>query len=243
MFRKKQTRTDIVKAKAAEQATALKEMVGPAAEQAYAAAAEKAVIARAVAADKAALARAAAAEKATEARNAAAKRVESEAPKLQDAVYGLTPQVDKAHDAIVDDVIPRLAQGIAALAAGAVAANATADLKDSTTEDVVEALKTGKVKKKRKGGKLLVVLGLAAIGTAAYLASKRNKAKVDPWAVPAADPYAGLAPSQPVHTSTSPAADTAPSAVDSLGSDVADTGDTLLDETTNTDPTTDVKND
>ncbi|MGE9809237.1 hypothetical protein [Janibacter sp. G1551] len=189
MFRHKKSTSELLRERAAEQASAFLEKVAPAADTAR----ERAYVAAETARDKVAPAAGTARERAHAAKEAAKERaahgVEAAAPRLEEAVHNLSPRVDDARDRLVDDVLPRIAETLAALAAGAAATkSAAADTAKIHAPEVKAAFKGETIQRRKKGGKLLTLLGLAAAGVAAYAASKQGT-KQDPWAVPAADPY------------------------------------------------------
>ena len=176
---------------AAAQAAALKERVVPAAE----AAAE------------------AARERAAQAKDWAMPHVEHgielAAPRLEKAVEGLAPRVDTARDKIVDDLLPKVAEAITAVAAASAAARANATDLTDRGGDALSVLKGEAVAKpKRSGGKVLITLGiLAAVAAAAAAFFKKSAPREDPWATPLGDSY------------------TAPSATGTAGSGVASAKD------------------
>ena len=130
------------------------------------------------------------AAKAAEAARKDAKKAKGKAPKQDPAVLALAPKIDQGRDALVEDLLPKVAEGIAALAASATAARAAGDSLADHAPAAFAAAKGGKVKKQKKGGKLLMLVGLGLAGFAAYQArQKSGGAKKDPWAVPAGDPY------------------------------------------------------
>lgn len=130
------------------------------------------------------------AAEAAEAARKDAKKAKRKAPKQDPAVLALAPKIDQGRDALVEDLLPKVAEGIAALAASATAARAAGDSLADHAPAAFAAAKGGKVKKQKKGGKLLMLVGLGLAGFAAYQArQKSGGAKKDPWAVPAGDPY------------------------------------------------------
>src|SRR6476659_8032987 len=80
--------------------------------------------------------------------------IEVAAPKLEKSVQDLAPRVDSARDKIVDELLPRIAEAIAAAAAASVAAR---DEALSRGSDAALVLKGEAVAKpKRRGRKLLL---------------------------------------------------------------------------------------
>lgn len=95
------------------------------------------------------------------------------------------PRVEHAKETIVDDVIPKVAEALATVAAGALAAKGMAKEAAHNAPDAYSVLK-GEKKAKKSKGKWLLALGALAAG-AAYVAYKKSAAKPDPWAT--ATPY------------------------------------------------------
>ncbi|WP_091762351.1 hypothetical protein [Pedococcus cremeus] len=186
---------------AAAQAAALKERVVPAAE----AAAE------------------AARDRAAQAKDWAMPRVEHgielAAPRLEKAVEGLGPRVDTARDKIVDDLLPKVAEAITAVAAASAAARANATDLTDRGGDALSVLKGESVAKpKHRGGKVLITLGiLAALAAAAAAFFKRSAPREDPWATPLGDTYTA-----PGTTGPASAASTAKDKVTSLAGTAKD---------------------
>ena len=112
-------------------------------------------------------------------------------PKVQDAVDNLSPKVDAAHDVIVDSWLPKVSAAVGAVVAASLAAkDQVVDAKDQVVEvsgrapDAVAVLRGDAVAKPKRGGKLLIGLGIvAAIGAAVAVLANR-KPKDDPWATP-----------------------------------------------------------
>ena len=115
--------------------------------------------------------------------------IEVAAPRLESAVSSLAPKVDTARDKIVDELIPRIAEAIAAWAAASAAARDEAVSRGQGAAAVIsgDAVAAPKGGKKRKA---LLVLGLVgAAGAAAMTVMKKSAPKDDPWTTPLADPY------------------------------------------------------
>ncbi len=115
--------------------------------------------------------------------------IEVAAPRLESAVNGLAPRVDTARDKIVDELIPRIAEAIAAWAAASAAARDEVVSRGQGAAAVIsgDAVATPKGGKKRKA---LLVLGLiGAAGAAAMTVMKKSAPKDDPWTTPLADTY------------------------------------------------------
>ena len=117
--------------------------------------------------------------------------IEVVAPKLEKAVEGLGPRVDTARDKIVDDLLPKVAEAITAVAAASAAARANATDLTDRGGDALSVLKGEAVAKpKRSGGKVLITLGiLAALAAAAAAFFKKSAPREDPWATPLGDTY------------------------------------------------------
>ena len=119
-----------------------------------------------------------------EARRRAQPYVDTAAPRVQRAVEGLEPQVDKAHDVIVSAWIPRISAAVAALAGATVAAKDQVVVVSERTPDAVAVLKGDKVAKQPRGGKILIGLGIVAAVGAVVVVLANRKPKDDPWATP-----------------------------------------------------------
>ena len=119
-----------------------------------------------------------------EARRRAQPYVEQAAPRVQRAVEGLEPQVDKAHDVIVSAWIPRISAAVAALAGATVAAKDQVVVVSERTPDAVAVLKGDKVAKQPRGSKILIGLGIVAAVGAVVVVLANRKPKDDPWATP-----------------------------------------------------------
>jgi len=129
--------------------------------------------------------------------------IEVAAPKLESVVSGLAPKVDTARDKIVDELLPRLSEAIAAFTAASAAAKDEAISRGAGAAAVISGDASAKPKRKKKGRRLLLILGLftaAAAGVTAFM--KKSAPKDDPWATPLADPY--VAPSTGRHSSVAP---------------------------------------
>ncbi len=123
----------------------------------------------------------------------------------------LAPKIEDARSTFVDELLPRLSAAVAALTgaadqasaraaeAAAAAANAAAAHAKSTLAAAPQAL-GGSTKKGRKGGGLLVLLGLAAAAGAVATAVSGRAQPTDPWA-PVTDPL-----DDPADSGTAPAA-------------------------------------
>ena len=103
---------------------------------------------------------------------------------------GLAPKVDTARDRIVDDLLPKVAEAIAAVAAASAAARANAADVADRSGGAYAVLKGEAVAKPRRKGKMLLTLGiLAAAAAAAAVVFKKSAPREDPWATPLEDPY------------------------------------------------------
>jgi hypothetical protein len=115
--------------------------------------------------------------------------IEVAAPKLESVVSGLAPKVDSARDKIVDELLPRLTEAIAAFTAATTAAKDEAVSRGAGAASVISGDASATPKRKRKG-RLLLILGLftaTAAGIATFV--KKSAPKDDPWATPLADSY------------------------------------------------------
>lgn len=133
--------------------------------------------------------------------------IEVAAPKLESAVSGLAPKVDTARDKIVDDLLPRIADAIAAWAAASTAAKDEALSRGQGAAAVISGSAVAS-RKGRKKGRILLGLGLfAAAGAAVTAFMKKSAPKDDPWTTPLADPY--VESSNGRHSADAPAEDVA----------------------------------
>lgn len=110
------------------------------------------------------------------------KGIDSAVPRAQEGVAHVAPKVDQARDAIVEDLLPKIQELIGSIQSG------KNDL--LRKQDGVVAAVTGAPKRQsRKGGVLLSVGLLAAIGAAVayFLSQKSDNDDTDPWAA-ASDP-------------------------------------------------------
>ena len=150
--------------------------------------------------------------------------IEVAAPKLQGAVEGLAPKVDTARDALVDSVLPKIADAIAALTAAKLSATETAD----RAPDALAVLKGDRVAKRRKG-KFFMLLGALAAAAAAFAAFRKSTPREDPWATPLDDPYTAPTTGRDSTVSSfgSAAKDKAGTAADSLQDKASETADDL----------------
>ncbi len=133
--------------------------------------------------------------------------IEVAAPKLESVVSGLAPKVDTARDKIVDELLPRLTEAITAFTAASTAAKDEALTRGAGAAAVISGDASATPKRKKKGRLLLILglLGAAAAGVATFM--KKSAPKDDPWATPLADPY--VAPSTGRHSSVAPVDETA----------------------------------
>lgn len=130
--------------------------------------------------------------------------IEVAAPKLESAVSGLAPKVDTARDKIVDELLPRIAETIAAWAAASTAAKDEVVARGQGAASVISGESVASPKGKK--GRVFVVLGLLTASAAAVVAfMKKSAPKDDPWTTPLADPY--VAPSNGQHSHVTPVED------------------------------------
>lgn len=130
--------------------------------------------------------------------------IELAAPKLESAVTGLAPKVDTARDKIVDELLPRIAETIAAWAAASTAAKDEVVSRGHGAAAVI----SGEAVASRKGrkGRVFLALSLVTASAAAVVAfMKKSAPKDDPWTTPLADPY--VAPSNGQHSKVAPVED------------------------------------
>jgi hypothetical protein len=128
--------------------------------------------------------------------------IEVAAPKLESVVSGLAPKVDSARDKIVDEVLPRLTEAINAFAAASAAVKEEAVSRSTGAAAVISGDAYASPKRKKKG-RVMLILGLLTAAVAGVAAFMRNSApKDDPWATPLGDPY--IAPSTGRHASVAP---------------------------------------
>jgi len=118
--------------------------------------------------------------------------IEVAAPRLESAVSGLAPKVDTARDKIVDELIPRIADAIAAWSAASAAAKDEAVSRGQGAAAVISGNAVASRKRKKKGRVLLAMGMVAATGAAAMAFMKKSAPKDDPWTTPLADPYVEL---------------------------------------------------
>lgn len=129
-------------------------------------------------------------ESASHARDWAAPRVEkawyegkkAAAPKVERAAERTLPVVDRTHDRLVDDVLPRLLAAVnAAAAATAVGADKARDVATDKLSDLAH-IKPEPPKKSHKGAAIFwSIAGLAVVG-AVLAAVRRGRPTTDPWA-------------------------------------------------------------
>jgi hypothetical protein len=112
--------------------------------------------------------------------------IEVAAPRLESAVIGLAPKVDTARDKIVDELLPRVAEAITALAAASTAAKEEALSRGHGAAAVISG--DAVASRRHKKGRVLLVLGVfAATAGAAMAFLKKSAPKDDPWTTPLAD--------------------------------------------------------
>jgi hypothetical protein len=149
--------------------------------------------------------------------------IEVAAPKLESAVSGIAPKVDSARDKIVDDLLPRLTEAIAAFSAASAAAKDEAVARGTGAAAVISGDAVASPKHKKKGRVVLLALGVLAVAAAAAAAfMKRPAPKDDPWATPLADPY--VAPTTGRHFGVAADGDTAGVDADADAAADADAG-------------------
>lgn len=128
--------------------------------------------------------------------------VDAVTPKVQAAVEAAAPKVEHARETFVEELLPKVAETIAAVTATALAAKESAkagaesarenaavklqDYVDQAPDEWVNAI-PGVEKRPKKSGKWLIMLGLAAAGAAAYAVLSSRKTPEDPWSTPRYD--------------------------------------------------------
>lgn len=106
---------------------------------------------------------------------------ESAPQKVVEVADAVAPKVGQAKDTFVDDVLPKVAEAVATLAAGAATAKHVAGDTAHRAPEAYAVLRGESVaKKKSKKGRYLL-LGIIALGAAA-VAYKKSTEKQDPWA-------------------------------------------------------------
>ena len=103
------------------------------------------------------------------------KAYAAEAPEV------IAPRVEQVRETFVDDVLPKVAGGLAAIAAGAAAAKESAVEAVDRAPDAYAVLKGDAVAKKGGKGKWIVLLGALAAG-AAVMAWRQGNHRPNPWA-------------------------------------------------------------
>lgn len=105
------------------------------------------------------------------------KGIDAAVPRANEALDSVGPKVDKAHDYIVDELLPKLSDWLGSVQ----------DSKNDllSQQDGAVAVVTGAPKKKKRKGGVLLTLGLlaaAGAGIAWYLNRQQQGPKTDPWA-------------------------------------------------------------
>jgi len=127
---------------------------------------------------------------AVQAKDWAAPRVEkawyegmkAAAPKVELAAEKVLPLVDRTHDRLVDDVLPKLLAAVnAAAAAAAVGADKARDVASAKLTDLAH-IAPEPPKKSHTGAKVFWSIAGLAIAGAVLAAFRRNRPTTDPWA-------------------------------------------------------------
>lgn len=129
-------------------------------------------------------------EAATAAKEWASPRVErawyegkkAAAPKIEAAAAGAIPIVDKSHDKLVDEILPKLVAAVAA-AAGAAAAGAdrAREVADAKLTDLAH-IRPEPPRRRRTGAAIFWSIAGLAIAGAVVSVFRRRQATTDPWA-------------------------------------------------------------
>lgn len=133
-------------------------------------------------------------------------------PHVEAAAGKLAPAVDSTREKLVEDVLPKIAEGAAAATAAAAAAKVAASERGAGAYSVLKGDAVAvepAAKKRRSVGKLFLLLGiLAAAGAALFSVLRRKDDSSDPWA----QPYPTYPPTPVAPTSTpgTPSSDTDP---------------------------------
>ena len=122
-----------------------------------------------------------AAEKASEAAEVAREAAETVKEYAHEAAETLAPKVEHARETFVEDVLPKIASALAAIAAGAAAAKESAAEAADRAPDAYAVLKGDAVAKQGGKGKWILLLGAIAAG-AAVMAWRKSNERPDPWA-------------------------------------------------------------
>jgi len=129
-------------------------------------------------------------EAAVQAKDWAAPRVEkawyegmkAAAPKVELAAEKALPLVDRTHDRLIDDVLPKLLAAVnAAAAAAAVGADKARDVASAKLTDLAH-IAPEPPKKSHTGAKVFWSIAGLAIAGAVLAAFRRNRPTTDPWA-------------------------------------------------------------
>lgn len=115
--------------------------------------------------------------------------IEVAAPRLESAVSALAPKVDIARDKIVDELLPRVTEAITAWAAASAAAKDEAVSRGAGAAAVISGDAVAEPKRKKRGRVLMILGLLGAAGAAASAFLKKSAPKDDPWSTPLEDPY------------------------------------------------------
>jgi colicin import membrane protein len=105
------------------------------------------------------------------------------APKVEEAAEKALPLVDRTHDRLVDDVLPKLVAAVnAAAAAAAVGADKARDVAAARLTELAHIPPPEPPKKSHTGARVFwSIAGLAVLG-AVISAFRRNRPTTDPWA-------------------------------------------------------------
>jgi len=103
-------------------------------------------------------------------------------PTVERAAEKAVPMVDSAHDAFVEEVLPKLTAAItAAVAAAVVGADKVRDAASARLTEIAH-LEVPEPRRSHTGAKVFWLVTGAAAAVAALFAWKRSKPTVDPWA-------------------------------------------------------------
>lgn len=120
-------------------------------------------------------------------------------PKVEQAAEKALPLVDKTHDRLVDDVLPRLVAAInAAAAAAAIGADRARDVANERLIELAHVPPPAPPKRHTGAKVFWSIAGLAIVG-AVVSVLRRNRSTTDPWAE---EPWEDVEADAPLGTTT-----------------------------------------